>query len=241
MRVELQSVFVLHSRPFRDTSLIVDCLTPDHGRISLLAKGARSAKSRQRRILQPFIPLCVSWQGKSELKTLTQAETVGQAIALQGQALFSGLYLNELLTRLLRQHDPHPEVLELYSVALTRLSSENNIEPVLRLFECELLTYLGYEINFNYEITRGQAIAPDLYYEFLPEQGFRVLENTVDQVGSGMYRGDWLSAIAQGCYDAPLVLRAAKSLMRQALKPHLGGKPLQSRALFQNYSKSTIS
>ncbi|BFM16782.1 DNA repair protein RecO [Maricurvus nonylphenolicus] len=233
MRIELQPAYILHTRPFRDTSLIIDCFSRDYGRVSLLAKGARSAKSRQRQLLQPFTPLLLSWQGKGDLKTLVGVETEGQGLFLQGKVLFSGLYINEVLVRLLPQMDAHPDILFLYQQVLARLEQVNQgetdlLEPSLRQFEFSLLEALGYGIDFHSDC-QGQPLQPEGWYQLYPERGFLSVQPNPDEVS---FQGACLKAIGEGDFSSLVNLRTAKQLARVALKPYLGSKPLQSRMLF---------
>ncbi len=230
MRVELQPAYILHSRPFRDTSVIIECFTRDFGRLSLLAKGGRSAKSALRSVLQPFVPVLVSWQGKSELKTLTGAEIEHYQARLQGVRLFSGLYINEVLLRLLPVQDAHPEILDLYRVTLEGLSIISvELEPILRQFEFSLLDSLGYGVDFFCD-HQGLPLRIDGYYRYWTEQGF-VLTQADDPMS---FHGGSLLAIGRGDFSDATYLRVAKQLSRIALLPHLGNKPLQSRALFRS-------
>jgi len=239
VRVELQPAYVLHSRPFSDSSLIVDCLTPDFGRISLLAKGARAAKSRQRNLLQPFLPLSVSWQGKSALKTLIGVETQSLRLPLQGKSLYCGFYLNELLVRLLPELDAMPEILSIYQQVLEALSlpsaEGSGFEVVLRRFERQLLQLLGYEINFLYEALSAEPINTHAHYRYEPEQGFVRVDGNLTRAELGrvmLFQGEQVLALAAHDYKQPTTLYAAKCVMRLALQPLLGRKPLQSRKLF---------
>jgi len=241
VRVELQPAYVLHSRPFSDSSLIVDCLTPDFGRISLLAKGARAAKSRQRNLLQPFLALSVSWQGKSNLKTLIGVETQSLRLPLQGKSLYCGFYLNELLVRLLPELDAMPEILSIYQQALEALSlpsargGDSGFEVVLRRFERQLLQLLGYEINFLYEALSSEPIHTHGHYRYEPEQGFIRVEGHLTRTEferAMLFQGEQVLALAAHDYNQPATLYAAKCVMRLALQPLLGRKPLQSRKLF---------
>lgn len=231
MRVELQPVYVLHSRPFKDSSLIVDTLSHEYGRLSLLAKGARSAKSRQRQLCQPFIPLLVSWQGKSHLKTLTSIESRHAVAPLRGDHLYSGLYLNELLVRLLPEQDACPEVYLRYSQALIQLSSLASLEPVLRDFELGLLADLGYRVDFTFDAMRGCPLDAASEYEWRDQQGWGAVTGALP----GAFSGACLLAIGQGDYREAETLKQAKRLTRMLLKPLLGQRPLQSRQLFKKY------
>ncbi|WP_439133859.1 DNA repair protein RecO [Pseudomaricurvus sp.] len=229
MRVELQPAYILHSRPFRDTSLILDCLTDDYGRLSLIAKGARSAKSRQRQLCQPFAPLLLSWQGKSSLKTLTSIESRQLPLGLQGEFLFSGLYLNELLTRLVPEQDSCPEIYQSYETALHQLAEKETLEPVLRAFELRMLEDLGYHLDLTSDAD-GAELQPSVVYQWWPEQGWRIASDTITAQN---FSGAHLLALRDAVFQDPEVLRSAKILTRLLFKPLLGDRPLQSRKLFQ--------
>ena len=225
-RVEQQRSFVLHSRAYRETSALVDYFSEDYGVIRAVVKGVRGTRSKQRHLTQPFQCLALNWQGKNELKTLYQGEPVGMAKPLQGRNLWCGLYLNELTLRLLPQGDPQPSLFAYYQLALERLSDPQEQEVVLRIYERQLLQCLGFGLDFEHT-SSGQTIEATAQYHFDPHQGF---ESAV--VDSG-YSGSVLMALAQNEYQLPEVRHAAKQLMRQALVPHLGSRPLYSRELFQ--------
>lgn len=231
MQVQLQPAFVLHSRAYRDTSLLVDLLTRDHGRLTVVARGQRQSRQKSRRPLQAFTPLLVSWQGKSELKTLTATEFDGTAVFLSGNYLFSGLYANEILTRLLPQGDPNEEIFQAYRALLAQLADGEELEVVLRHFEFRLLDEMGYGLDFSGEANTGESLADDKLYTWLNGLGFIELGRNTDQAAAGFWGRD-LSAIAQGDYSAMETRRTAKRLARTALAPHLGDKPLKSRELF---------
>ena len=150
-RVQHQPAFILHHRPFRDTSQILDVLTRDHGKVAVVARGSRGSKSRLAGVLRPFLPLRVSWVAKSDLGTLTGAEAAGAPAGLRGDALLSAYYVNELLLHFLHRHDPQPEIYELYAEVILRLGSNDSIAPSLRGFELELLGLLGYAVSLDQE------------------------------------------------------------------------------------------
>ncbi len=234
MRVELQPGFVLHSRPFRDSSLILDCFTRDYGRLSLVAKGARSAKSRQRQLCQPFMALLLSWQGKSNLKTLIQLESCELPLRLTGNHLFSGFYLNELLIRLLPEQDSCPEIFDRYRQTLQSLAQQEDLEPVLRKFEFGLLEELGYRINL-YRDADGIELDAQQNYRWQPEHGWLALSG---EMGAAQgcrdgFPGEALLAMAMEDYRAAETRRVAKQLSRMMYQPLLGNRPLESRKLFQ--------
>lgn len=236
--VSRSAAYCLHSRPYRETSAIVQLFTRDAGKISAVAKGIKSA-GRQRRnslaILQPFTPLQVAWLGKGELKTLASIELEGAAQFLEGKALFAGLYINELLSVLLLEQQEHAELYQAYETTLGSLAEPDNLEPILRRFERFLLEQLGYGIAFNTvdeQGTHGGALKTSSTYRYAPESGF--VEVVPQSAGgqSNIFSGEHLCKIAADELDSPEVLRAAKYLMRQTLSAMLGSKVLNSRQLF---------
>lgn len=222
--VYLQPAFILQQRKFRETSLIIDVLTRDFGRVSLLAKGVRKAKSKTAGLLQPFIPLSLSYFGKSELKTLTDVEITQPFIQLQGLAVYCGFYVNELIGFFLHQYDPHPEVFACYKKCLSGLSDSSTIEAALRIFELDLLDAVGYGLQLNHDFPDGRAIQPLTHYHFNAEQG--PIEAT-----DGSFSGKTLLALQRRQLTDPQVLAEAKTLMRKVIAVYLNGKPLKSRAV----------
>ncbi len=246
-RVHLQPAYVLHKHPFQNTSLLVDFFTIDYGRVRGVAKGARSAKSKYRSLLQLFHPLLVSFSGKGEMKTVIGIESGHAAISLEGQRLFSGLYINELLTRLLLNHVEHKLLYKNYQDALISLQGDENMEVVLRRFELALLSELGYGINLLSDCRSHEPILTEKSYRFTPDIGFELSqENTAgseNSDGSGttrLFLGEHIQAIQQLQFDEPESARAAKRLLRLALSAHLGERPLMSRSLFltRDYSQN---
>lgn len=236
MRVNLQQAYVLHTRAFRDSSLLVELFTRDHGRVSMVARGVKGGTRRkstggsQASLLQPFIPLLCSWSGRSGLKTSTGCEARGTAPALAGRSLYCGLYLNELLNRLLHHYDAHEDLYDLYAESLRGLAADSEHELLLRHFEYHLLEALGYGFEFTQEGLSGRAVSASGWYEFHAEHGLIA----VDQARNGdmpRFSGADLLAISRGEYDTR-IRKTAKRLMRQALAAHLGDKPLKSRELF---------
>lgn len=255
MRVEFQPAYVLHTRPYRDTSLLLDLLTPDWGRLPAVAKGVRRGKSQRRPLLNPFVPLLVSFQGRGNLQTLTGVEADGPVLRLQGLGLYSGFYLNELLVRLLGEWDASPAIYRDYQQVLQRLSQltqglpnpeqaspdrtlADSPEPILRLFEWNLLSHLGYGINFNREAETGAEIRASSLYRFDPEAGFigpqSIDPETLSSAArSNLFRGEDLLACDREDLSNPQTRATAKRLSRLMLQPLLGSKPLKSRDLFK--------
>lgn len=232
MRVELQSGYVIHTRPFRDSSLLVDFFCPQYGSVRAVAKGVRGTNKtakQKRSLIQPFMPLLITWGGRGELKTLYHIEAQPQRYKLQAERLFSALYVNELLSRLLRSEEEQPEIFDLYEQVLAQLSSHQPIDIVLRCFELRLLDLLGYGLNLTHIADTGEPVCAETYYQFYPEVGLRLASQPVPSANS--FYGADLLAIASGDYQVS-ARATAKRLCRQALGYYLGSKPLKSRELF---------
>lgn len=219
-----QPAYVLHSRAYRETSALVDLFTPQ-GRVRAVLRRARGKGGS---LVRPFVPLEVELRGRGELKNVGRLDTVGIAAWLVGDALFSGLYLNELLMRLLPAEDPHPALFEDYALTLQALAAGRPLEPLLRAFEWRLLDNLGYAFALDQDVN-GNAVVAEGLYRLRVDAGLE----RVNLVQPGLFNGGELLALAEADWAAPGALGAAKRLMRQALAVHLGGKPLVSRELFR--------
>jgi len=223
--------YILHRRSYRESSLIIDAFTQYHGRIALLAKGGRKNK-RHNTILQPFRLIQFSWVGRSEIKTMVSAESILPLVSLSGKLLFCGLYLNELLMTLLGKDDEHDTIFLLYEATLAALAGGSSIEKCLRLFEISLLNEVGYGLELDYEADSGKTICPEKRYYYQVDKGpVESLANT------NTVQGATLIGLRQQQLDDECTLREAKSLMRKVIDYHLGGKPLNSRQLFQSKTK----
>lgn len=219
-----QPAFVLHSRAYRETSALVDFLTPQ-GRLRAVLRRARGKAGS---LARPFVPLEVQFHGRGELKNVGRMDSAGVAVWLNGDALFSGLYLNELLIRLLQAEDPHPVMFEQYAATLQALGTGRPLEPLLRAFEWRLLDELGYGFALDHDVN-GDPLEPDGLYRLQVDAGLE----RVYLVQPGLFSGAQLLAMAEAEWSVPGALGAAKRLMRQALAVHLGGRPLVSRELFR--------
>lgn len=218
---DMQPAYILHHRAYRDTSVLLDVITPLHGRIGVVARGARSSRSLLRGTLRPFLPLLISWGGRGELFTLRQVEVAGRAAVLTGQALFAAYYLNELLMRLTHRDDPHPEAFTAYVQALGGFQ-EASVEAVLRVFEKRVLDALGYGLVLDVDVA-GNPVEIDERYRYIPEHGLEIVR------GEGGVRGRALLALAAEECDEPDLLQDLKPLMRSVLSLYLGGRPLKTR------------
>ena len=226
-RVQQQAAFILHHRPFRDSSQILDLISRDHGKLAVVARGSRGAKSRLKGVLRPFMPLSMSWVIKSDLGTLTGAEVQGAPLRLTGDALLAGYYVNELVLHFLHRHDPQPEVFDAYAQTIQALAASGAaIAAVLRQFEMALLRHSGYALNLDHEAGSGGDLDPRQNYDYRVEQG--AVPVSRDE-GPMVFNGKTLAAIAAQRFDDPAVLRAANRLMREVIAFHLGGKELKSR------------
>ncbi len=229
-RIERQPAYVLHERAYRETSVLLELLTRDHGRIGLVARGVRSAKPRfSRGTLKALQALEISWQGRGELCNLTAVDPVGTPLPLAGEGAICALYVNELLTRLLARNDPHPGVFARYSGVLFELAAADPVEHgwILRRFERDLLESLGYAIDLQRDID-GQPIEPAARYSLDPERGLslwalRPLPPAVSGAGVLALAGDLRPPSEQ--------LRELRHLMRALLRHHLGGRELAAWAL----------
>lgn len=226
MRVALQPAFVLHRRPYRDTSLLLEIITRDHGRIGLVARGVRSRGSRAKGILQPFIPLLLSWSGKGELSNFVGAEALAIPFQIAGPRIFSGLYANELLLRLLERHDPHPGLFEAYLQLLAALTAEELEEPALRVFEKRLLAEIGYGLLLDRDALTGTPIVSHGHYRYVLDQG--PINANASAAGIDI-SGCSLLALRYEDLSNSLVLKETKRLIRAALDKHLQGRPLKTR------------
>ncbi len=237
-RVQQQPGFILHHRPFRDTSQILDILTRDHGRIAVVARGSRGAKSRLAGVLRPFMPLRVSWVAKSDLGTLTGAEAAGAPGQLQGDALLSAYYANELILNFLHRDDSQPEIFALYGDVITALGGATDVAVTLRNFELDLLGLLGYAISLDHEAGSHETLHAGGSYDYRLEQGPVPVER---DDGSLVFPGSVLLDIAARRFDDADVLRAAGRLLREVIDYHLGGKELQSRKVLREVHRGRIS
>ena len=228
--VHLERGFVLHQRPYRNTSQLVEALTERHGRVGLVARGSR-AKGR-RALLQPFAPLRLSWTRRGDLGTLTHVEADGHPAPLDAQRLLAAYYVNELLLRLLARGDPNEAVYSCYSDCLSSLATASSVQRVLRVFELRLLRALGYGLELDRELDSGEPLDPDGRYLYDPEQGPRRVRDRVAE--EQVYRGRELIALGAERLDDDESLRAARRLLGRILESHLGDRPLKSRNVLQD-------
>jgi DNA repair protein RecO (recombination protein O) len=219
--------YVLHRRRYRESSLIVDFLTRNHGRVGAVARGALRPHSRLAANLQPSVPLALDFAGRSELLTLRRAEASGTALVITGERLYCLLYINELIVRLTAAHDPNVQLFDLYGETLAVLAGDAPLPPLLRRFEMRLLTVLGLGMDLSRTADDGEPVAPERQYRYVVERG------VMAGAGAGQpVRGSTLLGLAGEAALGPDDMREARTLMRQVLDHHLEGRPLASRKLF---------
>lgn len=237
-RIQQQPAYILHHRPFRDTSLILDIVTRDYGKIALVARGSRSAKSRLSGLLRPFLPLNISWVARGDLGTLTGAEAAGPPTGVKGDGVLAAFYVNELLLHFLHRHDAQPEIFALYAEVISSLGSSREIAQCLRSFELEFMSLLGYAVSFRANNAADTELDPERYYEYRIEQGPVPVERSD---GAMVFAGSVLQSIRAREFNDADILRAANRLLRQVINHHLGGRELKSRKVLMELHRSRIA
>ena len=238
MRVLLESAFVLHRRPYRDSSLLLEVLTREYGRLGLVAHGARSSRSRFKSLLQPFTPLLLSWTGDGDLATLSGGEEAGLPLGLLHKRALAGLYVNELLVRMLPRCDPQPGLFAAYEVLLAELMAADDAEPPLRRFEKRLLAELGYGLSLDREADSGAPIVAEAHYRYVLDRG----PLTVDATQTGVpISGRGLLALRDGVLNDPDILKEVKRLTRAVLAEQLQGQALKTRQLYRTKRKAALA
>lgn len=223
-RIELQPAWLLSQKPYRETSELLEVLTPEHGRVGLVARGLRGPRAKQRGVVSLFRPLLLSWLDRGELGTVTAVEAGGPEVQLLGERLFHGWYLNELLLKLLIRHDPHPGLWADYRHALTGLGGDAvEAEAALRVFEKRLLDLLGYGLPLE------DTIDPQAHFRFRVGSGFLRCESGTD----GALAGSSLLGLHREALSTPAELDDARRLMRAALEPHVPRASLRTPGLLR--------
>ena len=236
-RIDHQPGFVLHSYAWRETSLVVETFTREFGRVAVVARGAKRPTSQFRGLLSPFNPIALSWSGRNEIKTLIRAEWLGGMQPLRGDALLAAFYANELLVRLLARGDAHPQTFGSYVQLLQSLTRHARHDAALRTFELDLLQDIGYEMPLD-RCTEGSEIDVQSQYVFAGGQGARRIDvNVVRESDGGAVSGGTLIAMAARNFEHPQVVAESKTLLRQVIRYHLDGKPLNTRRILQDLRK----
>ncbi|MGY3038560.1 DNA repair protein RecO (recombination protein O) [Rhodanobacter sp. TND4EL1] len=225
MRIEQQPAYVLHARPYRETSLLLECLSREHGRLGVVARGVRGERARLRRAqLEPFQALSMDLLLRGEMATLTSVETVGISTRLNGDAGLAGLYLNELVVRLTGRQDPSPALFDAYALTLQRLASEPSLAWTLRRFERDLLESTGYGLQLQYDSVSGDSLEAGASYRYEVEQGaIRCADNSPHAI-----RGSDLLALEEDRMPDAAGLKSLRDMVRQVIRFHLGGGELRA-------------
>jgi len=229
IRVEQQPCWILHRRPWRESSLILDIFSRDHGQVGLVAKGARGARSAWRGLSEPFAPLMASWTRRGELGTATGLESAGERRALSGRSLWCGLYVNELVIKLLGRDDPAPALFSAYETVLDELIGTIDAGRALRRFELALLGELGVAPDLRFEALSGDAVEADGLYHLNPESGLLAIHRS----GSDVFEGRVALALAGDHPWDPVIARQARNMIRLLLDHQLDGRTLKTRDLFR--------
>ncbi len=230
-RQDNQAVYVLHTYPFKETSLVVELFARDFGRVATTAKGARRPRSAMRGLLQAFQPMSATWSGKQELKTLHSLDWNGGLLLLQGEALMCGFYLNELLLRLLPREDPHEALFEYYADTLKILASGQELATTLRRFELKFLQELGYAIPLELDVNAA-PISEFQSYRYEAEHGAFKFQGSLGRHDNGVQlSGKTLIDMVNDDYSHVQTKQQSKQLMRYLLAHYLGDKPLHTRQL----------
>jgi DNA repair protein RecO (recombination protein O) len=235
LNIEFTPAFILHQRPYRETSLLLDVFSEHYGRVNLIAKGVRQKKRSQMGLYQLYQPLLLSWIGRGELHTLTAAEVASPRYILQAESALCGLYVNELMVKLLPLNEPEPEIFKAYQNSLSKLQG-NNTEITLRLFEKQLLSHLGYGLVLDREFENGQLVDEQQQYYYQPDSGLHLWQLDKNQ---SIISGRSLQHLMNERDFDQQSLFEIKQLMRTVIHFYMGGKPLKSRELFaqlQQYS-----
>lgn len=230
-RIDHEPAFVLHAYPWRETSLIVEAFSRAHGRVALVARGAKRPTSQFRGLLAAFNPVALSWSGRSEIKTLIRAEWLGGMQPLRGDALLAAFYANELLVRLLARNDAHERLFGSYVELLQALGQQARQDCALRAFEVDLLTEVGYAVPLD-ACVDGQPFDRDARYVFTGGHGARRVER--DEKDVAAFSGRTLLAMATRDFADPQVAAESKVLLRQVIRYHLDGRPLNTRRILRD-------
>ena len=237
MTVDFSPAFILHQRVFRESSLLLDIISRDHGRISLVAKGVRKQKRSQAGLLQIYQPLLLSWQGRRDLQTLTAVEPNGPAYLLRAESALCGLYINELMMKLLPVGESESDLYIDYQKALFGLQEALQNEITLRLFEKQLLSHLGYGLVLDQDVETGEPIDDGKDYYYVADEGLYCWQT--GQQRNRISGRSLQHLVTEQDFDEKS-LNEIKQLMRMVIHFYLGDKPLRSRELFSQLHDASI-
>jgi len=232
-RIQLAPAYILHQKPYRDTSRILEVFARDYGRLTLFARGVRGAKAKLAPVLQPFRLLLLSWSGRGEAGQLTAAECAPESAPLPAACLIACFYLNELLMKLTERHDPHAALFDAYAAALGALRGGAGLEPTLRIFEKRLLGEVGFGLDLTREADAGEPIRPDAHYQFHPARGLK----RASPGARGALAGASLVALADEALSGAAALEDARALLGAAIAHCLEGRELATRAVARSLAR----
>jgi len=235
LKVTLHSCYVLHQRPYRESSLLLEVFSSEHGRLGLIGRGARRRGDPRRALLQPLRRLQIAWSGRGELGTLTQVEADAPPRTLVGRRTIAAFYLNELLMRLLHRYESDPGLFSAYETALDGLAGPDPEQWALRIFETRLLKALGYALILDHDVKTGESVVSGREYYYLPDRGPTREPESASVSGSIRIDGATLVALNAGRFTGSESLQGARQLLRLLLDSQLGGRPLASRDLYRSY------
>lgn len=227
MRVDLEPSFIIHSRPYRETSTLVYALTEQHGVVHMICRGA---KKKGRNSIQPFSKMLLSWSGRGELVTMTKMEIEYSKYTQDFRAQVQCFYLHELIIKLMPRLSPSPELYQLYEDTLTKMSADPTREDTLRFFEMQLLDIIGHPLQLDFECQTETAIDENTYYLYEPDVGPIVFKDKAWRWN--LVEGKLLHALASKKLDEER-LSQAKTFLRGLMHHYLGGKPLATRQLLK--------
>jgi DNA repair protein RecO (recombination protein O) len=229
----LDPAYILHQHSYGNSSMLLEAFTASSGRLGLVARGVRRKGSRTRALLEPFQPLLLGWRGRGDLKTLAGVEEAGPRRTPQGRALYAGYYCNELILRLFERESAEATVFAAYERVLAALQGEDIPESALRAFELDLLEALGYAPELRQTADTGEGVVAEREYDFFVDSGPMASTGPEARPASVRVNGASLRALAAREFSDPETLRSARTILRAALEPLLGGKPLKSRSVYR--------
>lgn len=227
MRVDLEPSFIIHSRPYRETSTLVYALTEEHGIVHMICRGA---KKKGNNAIQPFSKMLLSWSGRGELVTLTKMEVEYSKYTQNFRAQVQCFYLHELIIKLMPKLSPSPELYQLYENTLTQMSADPSREDTLRFFEVQLLDIIGHPLQLDFDCQTEEVIDENAYYLYEPDVGPVACKDRTWRWN--LVKGTLLHALGNSELDAE-VLPQAKTFLRGLMHHYLGGKPLATRQLLK--------
>lgn len=234
MQINAEPAYILHKRPYRETSQILEVFSRNHGRLSLMSRGSRSPRSRTSGVLQPFRPLLLGWYGRGDMPSLRDVDSAdARQPQLTGKSLMSAMYLNELLVILLHRNDVHELLFSDYHETLYAMQQTSRLEIILRNFEKKLLEQMGFGLNLVHDADSGEPVLADRHYAYHFEHGPVQCQPGLSRQNP-VISGSSLLAFNRGELESSLSVAEIKQLMRYVINRHLGSRKLKSRELFRS-------